>query len=153
MNFSAVRYCIAILAFLLLTVCGNPARAVDVASIRALAEQGDAEAENVLGTFYDKDKDYDEALKWFPRLAVRRFLRSLLSLFRCRRFHATVCIPLRLFLFALLRVILPRLAVRCLNARQRATVNAFHALVHILAAKAGHVFVKLVNIAVPVHGH
>src|SRR5579883_2600986 len=73
MNFSAARYCIAILVFLLLTVCGNPARAVDVASIRALAEQGDAEAENVLGTFYDKDKDYDEALKWFRKSAAQRF--------------------------------------------------------------------------------
>lgn len=62
-----------VFALALVVVLAPLAWADDAAAIRGLAEQGDAEAQFVLGTMYRDGQgvaqDYDEALRWWRKAA------------------------------------------------------------------------------------
>lgn len=77
--------------FLVLLLCGaaGMAQALDLARVHQLAEQGDANAQWTLGTFYYSgqavSQDYQKAHRWFRSAADRGHalaLRSLGTMYR-----------------------------------------------------------------------
>ena len=79
-NYKVLFYWYLILALALLYIWTKPKSLTDIAKLKKTAEEGDAHAQNRLGTMYGSGEgvkqDYSEAMQWFKLAADQNYAKA-----------------------------------------------------------------------------